>query len=65
MANGNGKEPFDPKVEHIRNEDRPANLSQPLPQKALPKDIQRVLDDDETLWETIYEGEYVNSTLTA
>ena len=59
--NGGDKKPWDPEVEHIRKEARPSNLSEPLPRKKLPKDLQSALDDDETMWETLYEGKYVTS----
>lgn len=44
-------------VEHIRKEPRP-DFSIPPPRKALPKDIQTVLDDEEKMWETISDGRY-------
>jgi fission process protein 1 len=50
------EKPWDPEVEHIRKEPRPANLSEPLPRSKLPKELQDVLNDDEKLWEAVYEG---------
>jgi hypothetical protein len=59
---GGEKKAWDPEVEHLRKEPRPANLSEPLPPKKLPKELQDKLDNDETLWETLYEGRYVDSS---
>lgn len=42
-------------VERIRKEARP-DFSLPPARKPLPKDIQTVLDNDETMWETISDG---------
>ena len=62
--NGGDKKAWDPEVEHIRKEPRPSNLSEPLPRQKLPKELQDKLNDDETLWETLYEGKYVTSSRT-
>ena len=42
-------------VERIRKEARP-DFSLPPARKPLPKDIQTVLDNEETMWETISDG---------
>lgn len=42
-----------------RKEPRPDFSKQPLPRKKLPPSIQATLDDDEKLWEALYEGQYV------
>jgi fission process protein 1 len=49
------KDDFDPKVPHERNEPRP-DFSQPLLKTKLPKALQETLDDDEKLWDVLYEG---------
>ena len=59
------RESWDPQVEHVRKEPRPANLSEPLPRTKLPKELQKALDaDDETMWETFSEGHAPESTDT-
>ncbi|KIW06023.1 uncharacterized protein PV09_03202 [Verruconis gallopava] len=60
--NGGEKKPWDPEVEHIRKEPRPQSLSEPLPRTKLPKELQATLDDDEKLWEVVYEGRAGEST---
>lgn len=45
-----------------RNEPRPDFSKQPLPRKKLPPSIQATLDDDEKLWEALYEGHTGEST---
>jgi fission process protein 1 len=54
---GEDKKPWDPEIEHIRDEPRPQDLGKPLPRKKLPKELQDVLNDDEKLWEVVYEGQ--------
>jgi fission process protein 1 len=39
-------------VPHTRAEPRP-DFSQPIPGKKLPEALQKVLDDDEKLWEVL------------
>ena len=46
---------FDPGVPHERQEPRP-DFSAPPPKAVLPKALQDTLDNDEKLWETLYEG---------
>lgn len=51
----------DKKVEEIPHErvgPRP-DFSVPPARKKLPKEIQDTLDNEERLWETMYEGKYV------
>ncbi|KAG9951608.1 hypothetical protein KCU81_g2995, partial [Aureobasidium melanogenum] len=48
-------------VPRERKEDRP-DYSQPLPRKRLPKALQDTLDNEEKLWETMYEGKAAEST---
>jgi hypothetical protein len=38
-------------------EERPASLSEPLPREKLPKDLQKIVDEDEW-WDVIYDGQY-------
>jgi fission process protein 1 len=47
------KSPID-EIPHERDEPRP-DFSKPLPRKPLPKSLQSTLDNEEKLWETIYE----------
>jgi len=35
------------------------NYSKPLPYKKLPKELQDLADNEETLWDSVYEGQYV------
>ncbi|KAF2091364.1 hypothetical protein K490DRAFT_31502 [Saccharata proteae CBS 121410] len=51
----------DKTIERLRNEPRP-DFSQPPPRKRLPKALQDTLDDDEKLWETLYDGNAGEST---
>jgi hypothetical protein len=39
-------------------EERPASLSEPLPREKLPKDLQKIVDKEDDLWDTIYDGQY-------
>lgn len=64
VKNAGEKKAWDPEIEHLRKEPRPANLSEPLPPKKLPKELQDKLDNDDTMWETLYEGRYVASFCT-
>jgi hypothetical protein len=38
------------------------DFSTPPPRKRLPKEIQDTLNDEEKLWEVLYDGEYVTSS---
>lgn len=51
-------------IPHERKDPRP-DFSTPPPRKRLPKEIQNTLDDDEKLWEVLYEGKYVDHFLLA
>jgi fission process protein 1 len=51
-------------IPHERKDPRP-DFSTPPPRKKLPKDIQATLDNDESMWELMYEGEYVESHFLA
>lgn len=48
-------------VPHERSEPRP-DFSKPLPRKRLPAALQDTLDNEEKLWETMYEGHAGEST---
>jgi hypothetical protein len=39
-------------------EERPASLSEPLPRETLPKDLQKIVDKEDDLWDAIYDGQY-------
>jgi fission process protein 1 len=49
------KDDFDPQVPHERKEPRP-DFSEPPPAKKLPKALQDTLDNDEKLWDALYDG---------
>ncbi|KAK0650886.1 hypothetical protein DIS24_g6332 [Lasiodiplodia hormozganensis] len=49
-------------IPHERNEPRPDFSKQPVPRKKLPPSIQATLDDEEKLWEALYEGHTREST---
>jgi hypothetical protein len=52
------KDPVDG-IPRVRvTEERPASLSEPLPREKLPKDLQKIVDKEDDLWDTIYEGQY-------
>ena len=55
VSNGGKKDDWDPQVPHVRKEPRP-DFTTPLPRGKLPKEIQDTLDNDEKLWELVYEG---------
>lgn len=40
----------------------PPDFSKPLPRKPLPSSLQETLDNDEKLWETLYDGSAPEST---
>jgi hypothetical protein len=48
-------------VPHLRKEERPASLSEPLPKQKLNKDLQKILDQEDSWFDQIYEGGYVVS----
>ncbi|KAK5118468.1 hypothetical protein LTR62_002983 [Meristemomyces frigidus] len=48
-------------IDHVRTESRP-DYSKPLPRKALPKEIQETLDNEEKWWETLSSGKADDST---
>lgn len=45
-------------VPHERQGTRP-DFSIPPPRKQLPKELQDTLNNEEKLWEVLYEGKYV------
>ncbi|KAG9549983.1 hypothetical protein KCU77_g6315, partial [Aureobasidium melanogenum] len=64
MANDkdNNTKPLDfEDIPRERKEARP-DFSQPLPRKRLPKALQDTLDNEEKLWEAMYEGKASEST---
>lgn len=61
MAWGKSKDPEE--VPHLRKEERPANLSEPLPKKELNKDLQKLVDREDSWFDQIYDGGYVLSLL--
>jgi mitochondrial fission process protein 1 len=49
------KDDWDPQVPHERKEERPDFTK--LPEyKKLPESIQRTIDDEDKLWDTLYDG---------
>jgi hypothetical protein len=58
MAKGNKKIEEVDGVAPEREGTRP-DFSVPPPRKKLPKDIQATLDDEEKMWEIMYDGRYV------
>ncbi|OCK77818.1 hypothetical protein K432DRAFT_445056 [Lepidopterella palustris CBS 459.81] len=59
MVKGNGNDVDD--IPHEREGTRPDFSTLP-PRKKLPKDLQETLDNDEKLWEALYEGRTGEST---
>lgn len=51
----------DEKAPRQRKEERPASLSQPLPREKLPRDLQKIVDQEDDFFDSLYEGEYVHS----
>jgi len=51
----------DDDIPQTRTDPRP-DFSKPLPRKSLPASIQATLNDDEKLWETLYDGAAPEST---
>ena len=39
----------------VKDED----YSKPLPREKLPEELQRIVDNEESLWDKVYEGQYV------
>ncbi|KAF2636810.1 hypothetical protein P280DRAFT_408423 [Massarina eburnea CBS 473.64] len=63
MAKDDGnKKDFDD-IPHERQGPRP-DFSIPPPRKALPKELQDTLDNEEKMWETMYDGSASDSTDT-
>lgn len=50
-------------IPHERKDPRP-DFSTPPPRKQLPKELQDTLNDDEKLWEVLYEGKAEDTTDT-
>lgn len=59
MAGSNDKD--DGEIPHVRSEPRP-DFSKPLPRTKLPAALQDTLDNEEKLWDTLYEGSGEQST---
>ena len=34
------------------------DYSKPLPYQKLPKELQQIIDNEESLWDEVYEGQY-------
>lgn len=49
-------------IPHTRTDPRPDFSKDPLPKKKLPEYLQQTLDNDEKLWETLYDGAAPEST---
>jgi fission process protein 1 len=54
--------PFDPADAPLERKDTPPDFSKPVPRKRLPSALQDTLDNEEKLWETLYEGHAQEST---
>lgn len=52
---------LDASIPHTRTEPRP-DFTKPLPRSKLPAELQQTLDNEEKLWETVYEGQGPEST---
>lgn len=63
MAKDDKKDEF-PDIPHERAGTRP-DFSTPPPRKKLPKSLQATLDNDEKLWDVLYEGQAEDSTDTS
>jgi fission process protein 1 len=61
--NKTAAEKFDD-IPHERADPRP-DFSKPPPRKQLPKELQDTLNDDEKLWEVMYEGKAEDTTDTS
>lgn len=48
-------------IPHTRTESRP-DFTKPLPRKTLPQSLQDTLDNEEKMWETVYDGTAAEST---
>ena len=46
-------------------EERPASLSQPLPREKLNKDLQKIVDKEDDLWDNLYDGQYESLLLSS
>ena len=44
----------------VKDED----YSKPLPREKLPQELQKIVDNEESLWDKVYEGQYVTSLST-
>ncbi|KAH7382379.1 mitochondrial 18 KDa protein-domain-containing protein [Phaeosphaeria sp. MPI-PUGE-AT-0046c] len=66
MAKDNKPTPGDnfDDIPHERKDARP-DFSTPPPRKQLPKELQDTLNDDEKLWEVLYEGKADDTTDTS
>jgi len=52
------KDPQPDAVPRQRMDERPASLSKPLPREKLPKDLQKIVDKEDDVWDEIYDGQY-------
>jgi len=51
------KDPVDQLPRLRMSEERPASLSKPLPREKLNEDLQKIVDKEDDLWDSIYEGQ--------
>jgi fission process protein 1 len=58
MAKGDDRVEKYEDVPHERKDPRP-DFSVPPARKQLPKELQDTLNDEEKMWEVLYEGKYV------
>ncbi|KAF7502555.1 hypothetical protein GJ744_005494 [Endocarpon pusillum] len=59
-----GKNDKNEDVPRQRTEERPSSLSEPLPREKLPKDLQKIVDQEDDFFDTLYEGQAADSTDT-
>ncbi|KAI9859926.1 MAG: hypothetical protein M1824_003514 [Vezdaea acicularis] len=57
-----GKGSKDDDIPHLENGRRPGNGNHPVPSQNLPRDLQKIVDREETLWDEVVEGYAPEST---
>lgn len=62
MARDPKKPLTDDEIEHLRTEDRPAYLNQPIERKPLPTNLQEIMNSEEKFWDTLQSGKAEDST---
>lgn len=62
MGNNSSKEVVEPKKPKSTRFSEPIpvkgeDYSKPLPYEKLPKKLQEIVDDEESLWDSVYDGQ--------